>query len=453
MNDEQKRARRRKRWLVILASAGVLLLLAAYLLIPPGATAFAKGRRVALQAYSERVSGAPPELDGADALTRGRYLSEAADCEACHTVPGDTPFAGGRPFPTPFGTLYSPNITRDMQTGIGSWGDADFLKAMHEGVNARGEALYPAFPYAAYTLLTDEDVLAIKAYLFSLPAVQRASLPHALHFPFNRRELMVIWSAFYNPGERYRPVVGKSAQWNRGAYLVEALAHCGDCHTPRNLLQALDHRRKFAGGTAEGWQAYNLTSDAASGIGAWSTEDLTDYLRTGRSLSHGAAFGPMAEAVHLSLQKLAPGDLAAIVEYIRSVPPIFSRDLPAPKLERAPDHATSSLDADRRYPEGRTLFASLCAGCHAWAGANDYVPQATLTGTRSVNDPAAGNVALALLHGAAPLPSDEGKVAMPSFGAWSDAQIADLSNYVIARFGAAPSAITPEEVHRLRGVH
>ncbi|MEJ0100839.1 MAG: cytochrome c [Pseudomonadota bacterium] len=451
MSNSVKPRRPRIRW--VLAAVLVVVLVAAWFMMPSGATAFAAGKRVALDAYPATITGVPAAADSNDAVSRGRYLAAAADCEACHTIPGDQPFAGGRPFKTAFGTLYSPNITPDRQTGIGAWSDADFLKALHEGVNRRGEALYPAFPYASFSLLTDADVLAIKAYLFSLPAVPRASRANELQFPFNQRGLMVVWSALYNPKARYQPVAERTASWNRGAYLAEGLAHCGDCHTPRNPLQALNNRRKFAGGEAEGWHAYNLTSDRDSGIGAWNAADLNDYLRTGRSLEHGAAFGPMAEAVHLSLQKLVPADLAAIVEYVRSVPAISNRNLPAPKLARAPDHATDSLAADQRNPGGQALYASLCSGCHTWAGANDYVPHALLTGTRSVNDPAAVNVAQALLHGATPLPSSEGKIAMPSFGGWSDAQIADLSNYVIARFGAAPSSISPAEVRRLRAAN
>ncbi len=293
--------------------------MASWLTFVPGPLAFADGTRVALAAYPGRVSGPPVELDGADAVTRGRYLAEAADCEACHTVPGAEPLAGGRPFPTPFGTLYSPNITPDPRTGIGAWSDAEFLAAMHRGINRRGRRCIRAFPFAAYALLTDEDVQAIKAYLFTVPAVDRPSRPHELNFPFNRRELMVVWSAIYTPSRRFEPVRERSAAWNRGAYLTEALAHCGDCHTPRNLLQALDNRRKFAGGLAEGWRAYNLTSDPQSGIGTWDAAEVVQYLRSGHAPNRGTAFGPMAEAVHLSLQKLVPSDVDAIVEYVRSV--------------------------------------------------------------------------------------------------------------------------------------
>jgi len=418
----------------------------------PGPMAFAEGERVALSGYQGQPTGVPADFQDADPLAKGRYLAVAADCEACHTAEHGIPFAGGRPFETEYGTIYAPNITPDPETGIGSWSDAEFLRAMHQGISKDGTRLYPAFPYASYTLLTDEDVLAIKAYIFSLPAVKNTAPPTELRWPYNQRGLMAIWGKLYNPSERFQPVAGQSAEWNRGAYLAEALGHCGECHTPRTALQALDNKRKFAGGMAEGWRAYNLTSDKDSGIGTWSAEDLEQYLKTGHSADRGSAFGPMAQAVHLSFQKLTPSDVTAIVSYVRSIPAVSTPDLPAPKLEAAPAHP-SDHDVAESNPEGHRMFASMCAGCHSWTGTGSYVPYTTLTGTRAVNDPTATNVALAVLRGASTLPaSGSGDIAvMPAFaGAWSDEQIAAVSNYVIARFGAKPSSITAEEVGRLR---
>lgn len=441
----------RKRLGIIVAILVVILLIAGWVLIRPGPLAWADGKRVELAQFNGKVTGTPADFQETDALARGKYLAEAADCEACHTVEGGQPFAGGRPFDTDFGTLYSPNITPDPETGIGSWTDEDFIRAMHEGIGKNGQRLYPAFPYAAYTLLTNEDVLAIKQYIFSLPAVKNKAPDHTLRSPYNNRSLMAIWGALYNPKERFQPVSDRSASWNRGAYLAEALGHCGDCHTPRTMLQALDNRRKFSGGMAEGWRAYNLTSDKESGIGTWTQEDMETYLKTGHTQNRGSAFGPMAEAVHLSFQKLTPSDVTAIVEYVRSIPPVSTPDLPAPKLEPAPDHPTERVAADESNPEGHTLYASMCAGCHSWSGSNDLVPHSTLTGTRAVNDPTATNVALAILRGADSLPTEGDIAVMPAFGAaWSDHQIAAVSNYVIARFGAKPSSITAADVQKLR---
>ncbi len=434
--------------------AGAVLLCAAAVLawaaLRPGPMAFVSGKRVSLAEYSGKPSGVPADFSDNDALARAKYLTEAADCEACHTAEGGRPFAGGRPFQTDFGTIYSPNITPDRETGIGSWTDADFLKAVHEGYGRDRGWLYPAFPYAAYTYLTDADVLAIKAYLFSLAPQKNVPPPNTLRFPYNQRVLMAIWSKLYDPDSRFQPVADRSVAWNRGAYLAEALGHCGDCHTPRTALQSLDNRRKFSGGLSEGWRAYNLTSDPSSGIGAWSREDLVSYLKTGHSQDRGSAFGPMAQAVHLSFQKLTPSDVSAIAEYVRSIPAVATADLPAPKLEPASADPVKGVAADSN-PRGEALFASMCAGCHTWTGNNRSVPHATLTGTRAVNDPSAMNVALAVLRGASTLPPSGDIAIMPAFAsAWSDEDIAAVSNYVTARFGARPSAITAAEVHKLR---
>ena len=426
------------------------LALAAWIVIRPGPMAFVDGKKVTLAEYTGKPTGVPADFQATEPLARGQYLAEAADCEACHTAEGGKRFAGGRPFDTDFGTIFSPNITPDKETGIGAWTDADFLKAVHEGVSKDGKNLYPAFPYASYTYLTDEDVLAIKAYLFSQPAEKNVAPANTLRSPYNNRGLMAIWAKFYNPNQRFQPVADKSASWNRGAYLTEALGHCGDCHTPRTMLQALDNRKKFSGGLAEGWRAYNLSSDKESGIGNWTADDMEAYLKTGHSMNRGSAFGPMAQAVHLSFQKLTDSDLKAIVEYVRSVPPVSNPDLPAPKLELASAHPGEG-GADESNPKGHAIYSSMCAGCHSWTGVNDYVPHSTLTGTRAVNDPSATNVALAVLKGASTLPPSGDIAIMPAFGAaWSDDDIAAVSNYVIARFGAKPSKITAADVSKLR---
>ena len=422
----------------------------AWAAIRPGPLAFAGGKTVPLAQYNGHPTGVPADFTETDTLARGRYLTEAADCQACHTAEGGKPFAGGRAFVTQFGTLYSPNITADAETGIGKWSDADFLKAVHEGVAKGGEPLYPAFPYAAYTYLTDEDALAIKGYLFSLPAVKNTVAANALSFPFNQRWLMTFWAAMYDPNKRFEPHPERSPQWNRGAYLVEALGHCGDCHTPRTPFQSLDNRHKFKGGESEGWRAYNLSSDKSSGIGTWSQEDLVRYLSTGHSMDRGSAFGPMAEAVHLSFAKMTPSDIQAIAEYVRSVPAVDSPDLPAPKAEAAPADPSQGVAMDQNE-KGRQFFAGACAGCHGWTGANQLVTHSTLVGTRAVNDPTATNVALAVIRGAGPLPASSDLAVMPAFGAaYSDADIAAVSNYVTARFGVKGSSLTADDVRKLR---
>lgn len=417
-----------------------------WIVAQPGPTAFAKGTPVDLAAYKgPNPTGVPAELANADPLTRGKYLTEAADCEACHTAKGGVPYAGGRPFVLPFGTIYTPNITPDAATGIGKWTDAQFLHAVHKGIAPDGSRLYPAFPYASYTMLTDQDVLAIKAYLFSLKPVSNPNKPNSFGFPYNQRWLMIFWSAFFNSDKRFQPIPEQSPAWNRGAYLVEAAAHCGECHTPRNLMQAMDTRRKFAGGQAEGWNAYNITTDRVSGIGAWSAADLASYLAKGHAMGLGTASGPMREAVELSLSKMTPGDINAMVTYLQSVPAIRSTNLPqaagpAPALAR---------EGPTDNPMGKRLFEGNCASCHAWTGKGALIQEAQLTGNRAVNDPSATNVAQIVLNGAGS--TNSGHPYMPSFAAaYTDREIASVANYVTARFGARPSSITPAEVARLR---
>ena len=319
--------------LVIVAALTVVLGAVVWMATGPGPLAFA-GSSAGQGDAGASPTGSPPELAQADVVTRGRYLAQAADCQGCHTAPGGKPFVGGLAIPTAFGTLYSSNITPDAQTGIGAWSDADFLRAVHQGIGRDGQRLYPAFPYDAYAHMADADALAIKAFLFSLKPVRQAPPPSALAFPFNQRWLMGIWATLFAREQGFHPVASRSPDWNRGAYLAEALAHCGSCHTPRNLLQALDNRRKYAGGDAEGWRAYNITSDRLTGIGAWSDLELTQYLGKGHAEGRGTASGPMGEAVDLGLSHLTAGDLHALIVYLHSIPPLASKALHGAAFDR-----------------------------------------------------------------------------------------------------------------------
>jgi len=411
---------------------------------------FAGGPHVALTEYhGEDPTGVPADLKSASLLERGEYLARAADCAACHTAEGGAPYAGGRAFVLPFGTLYSTNITPDKETGIGNYSDANFLDAVHKGLGRDNMRLYPAMPFASYTYMTDADAIAIKAYLFSLAPVHAPAPPNALIFPFNQRALMGVWALLFDPDKRFEPRTQRDPQWNRGAYLVEAMGHCGECHTPRNLLQALNQREKFSGALQAGWRAYNITSDSRSGIGAWSEADLAHYLAVGHADGRGTATGPMGEAVDNSLQYLSQSDISAIVSYVRSVSAIATSDLPAPKAAPAPASYAEGVagDVDSR---GKAVYAGACAGCHDWTGVSPVIPYATLTGVRSVNDPTATNVVQVILTGAKRRTSDA-RTTMPAFGgAYSDEEIASLANYVTARFGAEPSAVTARSIAALR---
>jgi mono/diheme cytochrome c family protein len=421
-----------------------------WIVLGPGPTDFADGDRVALADYrGPNPTGVPPEFANSTLVQRGEYLARAADCEACHTAKGGTPFAGGLAFVLPFGTLYSANITPDKDTGIGDYGDADFLGAIHKGVGLGGTYLYPAMPYASYTTMTDSDALAIKAYLFSLKPVHASIPENTLNFPVNQRWLMGIWSLLFDADKRFEPNTQRGPEWNRGAYLVEAMGHCGECHTPRNLFQALDNRTKFTGAVQAGWRAYNITSDHDSGVGAWSEAELSQYLATGHAVGRGTASGPMGEAVDKSLRYLTPGDIAAIVTYLRSVPAIATPDLAAANANPAPASHKEGLAADSN-PRGKTIFEGACASCHGWTGVSPLADFATLTGTRAVNDPTATNVVQIVLSGTQ-RQTPNGRVFMPAFGhAYSDAEIAAVASYVTARFGTKPATVTAEDVAKLR---
>jgi len=439
---------RRHRAIVLLIASSVLFagIFLGRMALQPSALAFAGGQRVDLSQYQGRSPvGVPVELAHADPIAKGKYLTEAADCMACHTAKGGNPFAGGRAFKLPFGTLYTPNITPDRETGIGAWSDGEFLRAVHDGISRDGSRLYPAFPYASYAMLTDTDVIAIRRYLETLEPVRQKNLPNSFSFPFNQRWLMAAWSAFFNREGRFRPVVERSEEWNRGAYLVEAAAHCGECHTPRNLMQAMNMRQKFSGGVAESWNAYNITSDRISGIGDWPREALASYLSRGHAQNHGVASGPMAEAVELSLSKLTQSDIRAMVTYLRSIPAI--RTSAAPAMAGPAQAIPGETLAGEAH--GKRLFEGACASCHAWSGQGALVNGAQLTGNRAVNDRTSANVVLMILEGTGKPAT--GRAYMPSFRtAYSDAEIADLANYVTARFGASPARVTPKDVARMR---
>jgi mono/diheme cytochrome c family protein len=440
----------RRILLIIVAIAIVVVAVGLWILRGPGPMAFSAGPRVALADYhGADPTGVPTSLAQANLVLRGAYLARAADCMVCHTTRGGREYAGGLAFRLPFGTLYSTNITPDKETGIGGYSDQDFLGALQRGIRRDGAHLYPAMPFTSYTYITDADGLAIKAYLFSLAPVRSAAPVNTLTFPFNQRWAMSLWSMLFNAGDRFQPDTSESAAWNRGAYLAEALAHCGECHTPRNLLFALDNRSKFAGAVTAGWRAYNITADNDTGVGAWRDDDLFAYLSLGHADGHGTASGPMGEAVDHSFSQMAPDDVHALVAYLRSVPAIVTADLPA---SLAPPAAASHKDeAPASDGRGKMVFEGSCVSCHGWTGESAISPFATLTGARAVNDPSAINVAQIVISGTE-RHTPTGVVSMPAFGpSHSDAEIAVVANYVVARFGSKASQITEHDVAVLRG--
>jgi len=385
-------------------------------------------------------------------IARGEYLTRAADCAACHTAPAGRPFAGGLPFKLPFGTIYSTNITADRTSGIGSWSDDDFVRALHRGVARGGRHLYPAFPYTSFTGISREDALAIKAYLFSLPPAHVANKTDQLSFPFNQRWGMAFWNLVFLRDRRFTPDPDRSATLNRGAYLATALGHCGECHTPRNLAYGLEEDRPLSGAVLEGWKAYNLSPDLNEGLGAWSDGELASYLAAGHADGRGSAAGPMGEVVENSLQYLSPQDISALVSYLRAIPP--QKSAYAVNNTKAPAVAAAARNPEMTDPQvelGRHIFADGCSNCHEYDGGGRQTPYASLTGSASVNDRAGANLSEIVLRGAQY--RFKGKsVFMPPFGGlYSDAEIAAVADYVIRQFGGKAGGVTPAEVSKRRG--
>src|SRR5579863_458050 len=393
---------------------------------------------------------------GASLVKRGEYLARAGDCIACHTADKARPFAGGVPISTPFGTIYTPNITPDPNTGIGRWTDADFVRAMHEGIGKSGERLYPAFPYPEYTRVAERDVLAIRAYLNTVEPIHYAPPRNELSFPFNLRWLMVVWNLFnFNEG-RFVPDPKQSPQWNRGAYLVEGLAHCEECHTPRNFMQGLKSTDRFSGATVSGWHAFNITPDKTSGIGAWGDADLALYLSTGVAPGRANAAGPMAQVVEDSTQYLTDEDLRSIGIYLRSLPPVTGGETRERDQWGTPAHddVTTLRGTKITTVNGAQLFIANCATYHNWSGqgvgasAPGGYPSLIHNSVAGAAD--ASNLAMVILHGVERKTKDA-DVLMPEFASQlSDDQVAAISNYVTKQFGNPGSTITVDQVAKLR---
>lgn len=380
-----------------------------------------------------------------DNVERGRYLVALGDCAACHTQAGRPAFSGGRPLPTPYGTFYPPNITPDRATGIGNWSEADFYRALHDGIRPDGSYLYPAFPFPSFTHMTRDDVDAIWAYLRSVPAVSRPNTPNQLNWPFSMRGLMKVWRALYFTPGPLKPDPKQSAAWNRGAYLVKGVAHCGACHSPRNRLGAVIDANEFAGGTItiDGWRAPNISQNPQRGIGNWAAADVRDFLHTGHS-QKGDAIGPMREVVQSGLQHLSPSDLDAVITYVQSVP-------------SQPDIVG---DAVTRFnlvmsPEGREkarkLYHAECAGCHGDDG-RGKPPYPDLRGNPVVQSLDANDLILQILNGGfqATTAANPYPHSMPPFAErLNDDEIARIADYIRRSWGNdAPMVIPPQVAAR-----
>ncbi len=380
---------------------------------------------------------AGPAHAATDQVIRGEYLAHAADCVACHTVQGQAAWTGGRAFVLPMiGKIYSPNITPDKDTGIGQYTDAEWISMMHEGVGHGGKHLYPVMPYNSYTRITDDDALAIKAYLFTIPAVHVEPIENEIGFPFNQRWLMVFWNLFNNPDSRLETNAAKSVDWNRGAYLVEGLGHCAQCHTPRNFMQGLSGNA-FAGAEQVGWLAYNLTSDRDHGLGSWTDAQLEQYLSTGQADGRGPASGPMAEAISYSLRYLKPADIHAMATYLRDIP----------ARADGPPATAVPVRPELFDPRGQQIFIEACAGCHLPNGNGRQSPWAALAGNHSSGDVDGGNLIQVLTHGTQ-IETADGLMFMHAFDrAYTNEELAAVANYTIAQIGGRIGHVTPKQIN------
>ncbi len=402
------------------------------------------------------MAAAPSPLAEAT-VARGRYLALAGDCQACHTVDPSKRMAGGFAVPTPFGAIYAPNITADKQTGIGTWSDGDFVRAMQQGIRKDGANMYPACPYTSFTLLSRGDLLAIKAYLFSLPPVHNVAPADHLGFPFNQRWLLWGWKLLNFRAARFHADASKPAEWNRGAYLTQALAHCDTCHTPRNLTLGQENGEALAGGMVGAWSAFNITPDKTAGIGAWSATEVFDYLSTGIAPGKAWAAGPMAQAVEHSLSQIKPQDVRAIVAYLRDQPAIAGSKRRVPRFALGkPATNEAVLRGSAGIPSsivagiGAELFSANCASCHGVAGTGSqdgYYPP--LLHDTSVGASTPNNLVMVVLNGVHRR-TPKSTVFMPGFAALSNEQVASLVNFVERQFGEPTIKVTPGQITSYR---
>jgi mono/diheme cytochrome c family protein len=419
---------------ILPASLAVLLLAAAAWMAPSLAQNKAQGKAAASAGRQSIVE-------------RGKYLAQAGDCIACHTVPGSKIFSGNRPMPTPFGTLYAPNITPDRETGIGKWSAGEFYNMMHTGRSPKGYLLYPAMPFASYTKVTRADSDAIFAYLRSVPPVRLQSREHELRFPYNNRALLIGWRTLYFKEGEFQPDRAKSVEWNRGAYLVEGLGHCAMCHTPINALGGSSQEKAFQGGLIpmQNWYAPSLTSNREAGLGNWALQDIVDLLQKGVS-NRGTVYGPMAEVTFNSLQFMSDEDVRAMAVYLKSLP---ADQGPASDPAEAPARA----DISQAYSEGRRIYAARCAGCHGAEGRGKLPHYPPLARNQSIGMGSAVNPIRIVLNGGYPPGTRRNPMpyGMPPFAQdLNDNEIAAVVTFIRTAWGNRGAPVNAREVNQLR---
>jgi mono/diheme cytochrome c family protein len=419
---------------------GVARLAASQIPAPPPigvAPAFAQ-RTWPLTAAALLSEPIPDSAANAAELRRGQYLVAAGDCMSCHLRAGGDPLAGGLALDTPFGRIYTANISSDRDTGIGSWTSQQFYRAMHDGIGVHGENLYPAFPYPWFRRASREDDDAILAFLKNTPPVRYVPPKNELRFPLNFRSLVKAWNLFFLDSHEFNGNPSESADWNRGAYLVNGLGHCGACHTPKNLLGADKSTQELQGALLDMWVAPDLTSNERTGLGAWSNEEIAEYLANGRSARAGAG-GEMGKVITYSTALISDADRHAIAVYLKAQPP-------------APNATAAAVDAEAMR-RGAAIYSDACASCHLEAGAGQprFFPPLGRNAMLQQADPIGLEHVILAGSRVGTSPSRPSPLAMPSF-AWklSDQEIADVATFIRNSWGNRAAPLTPQEVHQTR---
>ena len=390
---------------------------------------------LALCTASSIAAGAAPSPE---TIAKGKALTEAGGCAGCHTADPSKPYAGGKRIDTPFGGIYSVNLTPDMNTGIGRWSDEDFRRAMRYGELPDGASNYPAFPYPHFTRLTRDDVFAIRGYLGTLAPVNNAPPPPELRWPLNHRVVMRLWNyAFFRPGI-FEPDQNKSAEWNRGGYLVEGIGHCGACHTPKNFFGAERQEARFSGGVVDGWFAPRLDSAARGGLKSWSVDDVAEYLQSGRN-AHSHASGPMARVVLGSTSRMSDADIRAIAVYLKEIAPA------------APEATVSSPSAPQ-MANGEKLYKASCIACHELDGSGAPRIYPPLPGNANLQSADPLSAIRIVLDGAETITTARAPNtgSMPAYAKMSDQDVADVVTYIRNAWGNAAPAVTAAEVAKAR---
>jgi mono/diheme cytochrome c family protein len=391
---------------------------------------------LALLAASSPAPAGQSDPQGFTQIERGRYLAITSDCTGCHTIPGShEEFSGGRSIETPFGNITTPNITPDRDTGIGSWSDAEFEAALRKGIRPDGSRLYPAMPYTSYTKMSHDDVLAIRAYLNTVTPVRKTIVVNTLPFPFNIRAAMRVWDWLYFSEGQYKPDPKQSAEWNRGAFLVQGPSHCGACHTPKTFLGGDKTSEALQGSTLQGWFAPDITNSNRRGIGGWSVDDVVSYLKTGHNRV-SAATGPMAEEVMLSSSKIADNDLKAMATYLKSV-------------KGQPDNSTSLPQDDPLMVAGAAIYRDQCSACHGLDGHGVPHLFPSLADSSLVHSTDPSTLIRIVLRGArsAATKAESTAPGMPSFG-WqlNDDKLSAVVTYVRNAWGSGAAAVSASDV-------